>query len=188
MKLTALLVAFAFTAFAADHPEKWAQPVKDAKIENLHRITPGLYRSAQPDADGFRAAEKLGIRTVINLRDNNDDIEPAKGTRLRLIRLEMSAWDVDEERVARVLALLREKEHGPFLVHCQHGADRTGLMMAMYRIIEQGWKKEDALAELKDGGYGFHSVWRNISKYVGNLTDARIAALRKRVDELAPRN
>ena len=128
----------------------------------------------------------MGIRTVISLRDNHDDIKPAKGTRLRLIRMEMTAWDVDQERLARVLALLREKQHGPFLVHCQHGADRTGLVMAMHRIVEQGWKKEDALAEMKGGGFGFHAVWRDIAKYVGGLDEKRIAAIRQRVDELAP--
>ena len=44
-------------------------------------------------------------------------------------------------------------------MHCQQGADRTGTMMAFYRIAVQGWPKDDAIAEMKNGGYGFHSIW-----------------------------
>jgi len=62
--------------------------------------------------------------------------------------------------------MLKKPENGPFLIHCQHGADRTGLMTAMYRILEQGWSPEDALQELTDGGFGYHSMWKNIIDYV----------------------
>jgi protein tyrosine/serine phosphatase len=64
------------------------------------------------------------------------------------------------------MRMLRNPENGPYLIHCQHGADRTGLMSAMYRILEQGWSVDDALAELTGGGYGYHAVWKNILRYV----------------------
>ncbi len=62
------------------------------------------------------------------------------------------------------------------LIHCQHGADRTGLMSAMYRMLEQNWTAQEALDELVDGGYGFHSVWKNIKRYVLSADVARLRA------------
>ncbi|HET8706279.1 MAG TPA: hypothetical protein VFM46_08265, partial [Pseudomonadales bacterium] len=49
---------------------------------------------------------------------------------------------------------------------CQHGADRTGVMSAMYRMVEQGWSKQEALDEMINGGYGFHPLWSNIIDYI----------------------
>ena len=171
------------TTQAEDRPATWAQPVAGTSVGNLHKVTDQLYRCAQPTAAGLRELEKLGLRTVINLRDNHDDIDEAAGTHLRLLRIEMTAWSVEEERVARVLALLREKEHGPFLLHCQHGADRTGLVIALYRMVEQGWSREDALREMREGGYGFHRIWINIARYVQKVD---VEKVRRRVNELAP--
>ena len=64
------------------------------------------------------------------------------------------------------MRILRNPHNGPDLIHCQHGADRTGLMSAMYRILEEGWTVDDALAELTEGGYGYHAMWSNILRYV----------------------
>ena len=154
------------SAALAERPARWAQPVKGTSIGNLHKLTPQVYRSAQPTAAGMRELENLGVKTVIDLRDFNDDKKGAHGTKLRLLRVKMDAWHIEDEDVARVLALLRRKENGPFLVHCQHGADRTGVVCAMFRIIEQGWTREDAIRELTEGGYGFHAMWKNIPRYL----------------------
>jgi protein tyrosine phosphatase (PTP) superfamily phosphohydrolase (DUF442 family) len=150
----------------ATRPPHWAEPIELAGAPNLHRITPWLYRSEQPTAEGMKNLEKLGIRTVINLRAFHDDAEAVKGTKLRRERLKILTWDVDDKHVIEVLRILREPANGPYLIHCKHGADRTGLMSAMYRILEQGWSKEDALREMMDGEYGYHTVWKNIVRYV----------------------
>jgi len=141
-------------------------PITLEGAPNLHRITPNLYRSEQPTALGFRNLEKLGIRTVINLRWFNNDDEEAAGTLLRTERVKILTWDVDDKHVIAVMRMLKDPANGPYLIHCQHGADRTGLMSAMYRILEQGWSVDDALAELQGGGYGYHSMWKNILRYV----------------------
>ena len=166
----------------AERPATWAQPVNGTTVKNLNRVTPRLYRSAQPDAAGMRELEKLGVKTVIDLRDLNDDAKEARGTKLRLLRVKMDAWHIEDEDIARALALLRRKENGPFLVHCHHGSDRTGVVCAMYRIVEQRWNREDAIRELTDGGYGFHKMWTNIPRY---LRKADIEKIRRRVGELA---
>lgn len=153
-------------AAASARPDHWAVPVTLEGVPNLHQVTPTLYRSEQPTAAGFRNLEKLGVRTVINLRAFNSDDDEVRGTNLRTERVKILTWNIDDEHVIDVMRLLRNADNGPFLIHCQHGADRTGLMTAMYRILEQGWAADEALAELTGGGFGYHSVWKNIPRYV----------------------
>ena len=171
LAVAALAALFAVDASAqapATPPrsELWAVPITLDGVPNLHQITPTLYRSEQPTALGFRNLEKLGIRTVINLRAFNSDDDEVRGTNLRTERVKILTWNIDDNHVVDVMRMLRNPENGPYLIHCQHGADRTGLMSAMYRILEQGWSVDDALAELTGGGYGYHAVWKNILRYV----------------------
>lgn len=167
----------AVAAPQASRPAHWAEPIQLEGVPNLHRISETLYRSEQPTAEGFRNLEKLGIRTVINLRYFNDDEQEARGTALNLRRVKILTWRAGDRHVVEVMRMLREEENGPFLIHCQHGADRTGLMSAMYRILEQDWTREEALAELVDGGYGFHKMWKNIKRYVSEVDPEKLRAL-----------
>jgi protein tyrosine/serine phosphatase len=183
-----LIASAAMAAHAADapraaasaiRPSGWAEPIALEGVPNLHRLTPMLYRSEQPTALGMKNLEKLGIRTIINLRAFNDDRDELRGTRLQAVHVPVHTWHLETEDVVAVMRTLRQTENGPFLIHCQHGADRTGLMSAMYRMLEQNWTAEDALRELVDGGYGYHSLWRNIKRYVRSVD---VAALRAAVD------
>jgi len=162
---------------AGSRPGHWAEPLAIDGVPNLHRISPTLYRSEQPTALGMKNLEKLGIRTVINLRAFNDDDDEVRGTSLRTERIKILTWRIGDDHVVEVMRMLRKTENGPFLIHCQHGADRTGLMSAMYRILEQGWSPDDALRELVEGGYGYHSMWKNIVNYVRSVDAGRLKAL-----------
>lgn len=171
LAVAALVALFSVDAYAqapatTPRSELWAVPIALDGVPNLHQITPTLYRSEQPTALGFKNLEKLGIRTVINLRAFNSDDDEVRGTNLRTARVKILTWNIDDDHVVNVMRMLRNPENGPYLIHCQHGADRTGLMSAMYRILEQGWSVDDALAELTGGGYGYHAVWKNILRYV----------------------
>ena len=158
---------------AAERNPTWAVKVERPGLPNFFRVAPNLYRSAQPTADGLRAAEKLGIKTVINLRAFHADTDEPESTKLRIERIRFNTWHPEDEDVVRFLQLITKPRNGPFLVHCQHGADRTGTMIAIYRITVQGWKKDDAIREMTGGGYGYHEMWSNLIRYLRNLdTDA----------------
>ncbi len=163
-------------AAAAARPARWAEPIELEGASNLHRVSPTLYRSEQPTALGMQNLEKLGVRTVINLRAFNDDAEEVRGTSLRTERVKILTWRIDDKHVIEVMRMLKKTENAPFLIHCQHGADRTGLMSAMYRMLEQGWTADDALKELIDGGYGYHSMWKNIVRYVRSVDVEKLRA------------
>lgn len=153
-------------AVAADErPQDWGRPMPVSSLPNLHQVAPGLYRSAQPETVGGLAAIRgLGIRTVISLRASDADAKLGHSPGIDFLRHPLWTWDVDDEDVLAVLRVMTDPRRQPVLVHCKHGADRTGLMVASYRVVVQGWSKQAALEEMKRGGYGFHPVWRNIER------------------------
>lgn len=148
---------------------------------NVYRITDHLYRSEQPLKADVGQLKALGIRTVISFRAFHSDEKILRNSGITLKRIPMHTWHIEDEDVIQALRDIRHAEQtGPVLIHCQHGADRTGLISAMYRMIYQGWTREEALDELQNGGYGFHSMWRNIPRY---LRTVDIAVIRIKADE-----
>lgn len=162
-------------------PEVWASPVDPAVVgvPNFYRVNDQIYRSAQPDATGFLALTQMGVASVLSLRQTLSDAPLAKSTDLALFRVPMKSRYVAEKNGARVVQAMRDlhagMQRGPVLVHCHHGADRTGLICALWRILYQGWSRQSAIDELIEGGYGFHPIWFNIPRYLRevNLTDLR---------------
>jgi protein tyrosine/serine phosphatase len=151
----------------------WAALVN--KDMNLHRVTPTFYRGEQFKKNEVPELQKLGIRTVVNLRNNHSDAAGLAGSGIKEIRVRINTWDIADRHVIAALAAIRRAEAaGPVLLHCQHGADRTGLVSAMYRIVFQDWSREAALDELINGGYGYHSIWTNIPRYIGNVDIEKI--------------
>jgi protein tyrosine/serine phosphatase len=175
-RLVVAALALVLAAAAPQRPAEWAQPVALDGVPNLHRVTDTLYRSAQPTASGMRNLEALGVRRVVNLRAFHSDRDATAGTGLLDEELSVKTWHIEDEDVVRALRLLRDPAAGPTLVHCLHGADRTGTVIAMYRMVLQGWPREKAIAELVGGGYGFHTVWTNILAYLQQVDVARIRA------------
>lgn len=168
----ALLLILAVAAAA--RPAEWAQPIELEGVPNLYRVSEILYRSAQPTAAGMRALEKLGIRTVVSLRAQHSDADELAGTGLRGVSLPMVALNPTEESLAQFLRILNDPTQTPVLVHCQRGADRTGLVVAVYRIAMQGWSKENALREMVEGGYGYNEALINLQETIKNLDVAAI--------------
>ena len=89
----------------------------------------------------------------------------------------MTAWRPQDDDVVRFLQIVTDESRLPAFVHCRRGADRTGMMVAIYRIAVQGWDKEQAIAEMTQGGFRFNSGWQNLVQYVRDLD---IDAIRQR--------
>jgi protein tyrosine/serine phosphatase len=156
------------TSKIGPRPSTWAVQMKSTcHVPNFYKINSDLYRSAQPTAIGMeQLRQQMGIKTIINLRTFHSDADEIGSTGLLNERLHLKAWHIEDEDVIKVMRILANKENGPYLIHCQHGADRTGLMCAMFRIIYQGWTKEGAIDEMVNGGYVFHHEWTNIIRYI----------------------
>jgi protein tyrosine/serine phosphatase len=140
------------------------------KKYNLHQVTPLFYRSEQFDQGLIAKLTDLKIQTVISLRSYHSDDTILAGSGISAVRVPMNTWDISDEEVVKALQAIRQAEtKGPYLLHCQHGADRTGLITAMYRMLYQDWARAQAFDEMRNGGYGYHVIWRNIPAYIENV-------------------
>lgn len=150
--------------------KKWAVPIKVQGADNFYEVSETLFRSEQPTEDGMKNIEAFGIGTVISLRSRQKDVELAKNTELNLIHVSMRAWNPKYEDAVKVMYFLNpnnpETNKKPILIHCYHGADRTGMMVALYRMVYQNWEREEALNEMLNGGYGYHSMWKDIVDFI----------------------
>lgn len=186
--LAAMSVSLAARCFPAiaqtPRPSQWAVPLTLAGVPNFFQVTPRIYRSAQPTAAGFQGLAKMGIETVINLRRRVDDAPLAKGTDLTTLHIKITTRHITDDDGAAIVTALRNlrqaQRQGAVLVHCTHGADRTGLIIALWRMLYQQWPRAAAIAELHQGGYGFHEVWVNIPAY---LKQVDLTRLKDRVGE-----
>ena len=152
-----------------ERPARWAQPIVSEDVPNLHKITEGLYRSAQPSASGMAHLKTMGIETIVNLRSFHSDRDDIGDLGLAYEHIYMKAWHPEEKEVVRFLQIVTNPRRVPVLFHCQHGADRTGTMCAIYRVAVQGWSKEVAIKEMTQGGYGFHGIWQNLIHWINAL-------------------
>jgi len=142
-----------------------ASPRNDiAGLSNFAWASQSVCRGAQPDAQGFKELKKIGIKTIINLRSMHSDNDMMKGLGLQYCAIPSVAHHSEEEDVIAFLKVATNPAHQPVFVHCQHGSDRTGLMLAIYRIYVQNWSKEDALKELEV--FGRHDIYSNIPKFI----------------------
>jgi len=148
---------------------KWAQRLDLPGLPNFYQVSDNLYRGAQPTAEGMKQLEKLGIKTVVNLRSVRSDREELDGTGLAYEHIKMTTWNTETEDVVRFVQIVTDENRTPVFVHCRHGADRTGMMCAIYRIAVQGWSKDEAIEEMTKGGFGFHRLWRNLVDYIHNM-------------------
>ena len=172
----------AMAASLSPRPGDWATPVSDAGIENLYRVETDLFRSAVPTSTGFQKLTHMGVKSVLDLRGGDGDKTEMAGS-LKLFHVPMSAWGLHSDRVVQALRIVADPQNRPLLIHCQHGADRTGAIVALYRVVVQGWSKERAIREMNEGGYHHNSFFRNLDQYV---LAADVVALRKQLGIVEP--
>ncbi len=172
--LVLLNAAYGAETSPANRPAHWAVPMQMEGAPNLHKVSESLYRSAQPSAAGMKNLKAMGIKTIVNLRSFHSDRDEIGNTELAYEHISMKAWHAEEEDAVTFLQIVTNPKSGPVLVHCQHGADRTGTMCAVYRVAVQGWSKEEALKEMMEGGFGFHGIWENLIQWINGMDTERI--------------
>lgn len=151
----------------------WARKITGSKLTNLYVLNDSIYRCEQPDSLGFTILDSIGIKSVLNLRSHHTDNGLIYRLPLNLYNVKMAASNFGDKEIVNALRILANSPK-PIAVHCLHGSDRTGVIIAMYRIIFQNWTKEKALNELINGGYGFHEIHFNILHYIREVDIERI--------------
>ena len=168
MTVTALQLSKTFLLFLLPLLPLWGQtPATVVHTEaNLYQVDSLLYRSEQLVRADKEVIKRTPIKTIINLRyftrsKDRKVFLPTDG--ITLINHPLLTWRITPKDIAQVLQRIRKaQQQGAVLIHCYHGADRTGIMVAMYRIIYHGWSIAAAKKEMLQGPYGYHSIWKNL--------------------------
>lgn len=151
-----------------------SRKIESRYFKNLFQISDSIFRSEQPSKKGFRELETMGIKTIINLRRLKDDTKKAKGTDLVLKKIPLRAAKIVEGDIINVLDMIHTSEK-PVLIHCWHGSDRTGVIMAAYRVVFENWDKEKAIQEFRRKEFGYHENWYpNLLDLIRNLNPESI--------------
>lgn len=131
--------------------------VRYAELPNFHRVNSQLYRGAQPKAGGLPRLKTIGIKTIVNLRGKSENTEAegeeARALGLRYYNISLPEFSSPKDKeVQRVLDIINTPENQPVFVHCRHGEDRTGTIIACYRITHDGWTAAEAKKEAEKRG------------------------------------
>jgi len=140
-----------------------------SRIYRLQVVSPELVRGGQPDSGGLYFLKKAGIKTIINLKEIKNSIDP-EGSEARMIGLNYVSIPMSHTQpipdwaISKFLSVVKNPVMQPVFVHCQQGADRTGSMVAIYRIDRQGWTPTQAYREMLS--FNFHPILRNLTASV----------------------
>jgi protein-tyrosine phosphatase len=178
--LAALLLCAAISSAQAQSEAKGSSiahaPAKKqivVGVPNFGEVTPTLYRGAQPSAIGFRNLAEMGVAVVVDFR--GDDLVAEKrevaATGMKLIPL---GWDCrypSDNITVHFLQILNENRGKKIFVHCYSGVDRTGAMIAAYRMADQGWTAQQAMNEMRVFGRNFihRLICHALTAYVYNF-------------------
>ncbi len=140
-------------------------------IHRFERIDPHLYRGGQPGEAGFRALAKMGIRTIVDLREKTQrarwEKRVVESLGMRFVAVPMTMHAPTDAQIEHVLALFNASEDWPVFVHCQGGRDRTGTVIACYRIAHDGWSNRKAFEEAKQHGISMFDI--GLRNYILNF-------------------
>jgi len=162
-KLAALLIAATLVTASVGAA---ADP---AGVPNFHKVNDLVYRGAQPTDEGFRNLSRLGIKTVIDLREADGrsvaEARVVKADGMTYVSVPMRGLGAPTaEQMSRVLGILDDNSAGPVFVHCRRGADRTGTVLACYRITHDHWDNAKALSEARS--FGMAWIEKAMQSYV----------------------
>ncbi len=149
-------------------------------IPSFHQVDRRLYRGGQPTEAGFRELESVGIKTVISLRGKDEDLEKEKqkfeALGINFYNLPMTVYKrPDDKTVLSFLEIVLNKSNQPVFLHCASGRDRTGAMVAMYRVVVSGWDIKQAYKEAKQFGFWpYRGDIPELKNFVHQLKDKTI--------------
>jgi protein tyrosine phosphatase (PTP) superfamily phosphohydrolase (DUF442 family) len=140
-----------------------------AGIGKFGEVTPLLYRGAQPDYKGFKALAESGVQIVVDTRGHR---EKSEGKEVKMLGMKYVAipWHCPfppDDTFAKFLKLIKENPKKKIFVHCRLGDDRTGMMIAAYRMADEGWTADEAMREMQKFGFNraHHFICPRLASY-----------------------
>jgi tyrosine-protein phosphatase SIW14 len=163
-------IIFSLPAFAGSQVQS---------IHNFRQVDEHVYRGAQPTIDGYKYLAQIGVKTVLDLRQNGErsSVERREVTALGMqyVNVPMSGlMPPTSEQMTKILGLLEDHTAGAVFVHCKRGADRTGAVIAAYRIDHYHWDNTRALKEAMSDGMRFFQLPRQ--SFIRNFQPLTVSA------------
>src|SRR6266446_946334 len=126
-----------------------AVKMKLAGVSNVGKVSEMLLRGAQPSARGLAELKKLGVTTIVDLRGNSGPVAweraQAESLGMRFVNIPVLGWSApDNAKVALFLKVVQQDPTQKIFIHCYYGEDRTGVMVATYRMAQQNWTSDQA--------------------------------------------
>lgn len=148
-------------------------------IPNFYKVDERIYRGAQPKGQGYNTLKSLGIKTVISLRGKDKTLQSEKETLnalgINLFHIPMSKYSrPTDEQVINFLDIVLDKNNQPVFIHCTSGRDRTGAMLAMYKVTACGWTIKNAYKEAKNLGFWPYYGETELKNFIHQLKDKQI--------------
>ena len=165
------LLATVNSALAAPFNERTSvsSSRKGKKIEdlpNFHKVHPYLYRGGEPSLKGVRKIKEMGVKTIIDLRAPTKlakrEKKYAQSIGLKYVNLPMSSKAPTQKQVDTFLKTIDDGKanNEPVFVHCQHGSDRAGCMVGIWRVTRDNWSFDKTYKEMRKYWFGkkFHNL------------------------------
>ena len=125
-------------------------------LHNFGQINPTLYRGERPTEEGLACLAKMGVTIVISLEGKYKDLrKPVERLGMQYVSMFWECSFPQDHTFAKFLQLLRDNPGKKVFVYCHYGDDRTGMMIAAYRMAEQNWPAKEAKEEMKAFGFDF---------------------------------
>jgi protein tyrosine/serine phosphatase len=152
-------------------------------LPNFHQVNEHVFRSGQPANGSWQGLANLGVTTVIDLRRPDEHSTVAEeqavtAAGMKYVNVPMKGVVAPPpDQMAKILALLDSPEK--VLIHCHRGADRTGAVIACYRIEHDRWQPQQALNEAKAFGMRWTQV--GLKRFVMSFQPGAAAAANRSV-------
>jgi len=151
-------------------PQSAQSQIAPRGIANFGQVSPTLFRGGQPSAEGYRELKQMGVEVVVSFRhergENSLERREVEAQGMHFVSLPWHAWEIPaDDDVRRFLGLLATNQNTKVFVHCQQGRDRTGTMVALYRVAVDHWCPASAVSEMKAYHYR-HFFFPQLETYV----------------------
>jgi len=157
----------------------WAKSGAEG-LPNFQKVNNNVYRGAQPSDDGLKKLADMGVKTILDLRrpsehDTEAEARLVQSLGMRYVNVPMDGIVAPtDEQIFKTLSLLSSPSAGPVFIHCKRGADRTGTVMACYRMTYDNWDTKRAVKEAKSLGMSWTQI--GMKYYLNRYQPAQVFA------------
>jgi protein tyrosine/serine phosphatase len=148
-------------------------------IPAFYKVNNNLYRGGEPDMDGLNRLKNMNIKTIVSFQQESDEVATERAMvhafGMEFYNIPLSVYErPTDEQVLEFLDIVTNQANFPVFVHCASGRDRTGSMIAMYRVVVDGWTIKEAYQEAKDLGFWPYKGDAELKAFIHQLKDKDI--------------